>query len=413
MLQFQKTYWRAILIKIQPFIDYIPSCPYCGVDLKSKKILWQGIHVVVISRCLSCQVEIVSDLPIGQALFTPYQVNKATNKIFGAKSALAWFGKPLLESLQKPEKDLPVVMKIEKRRVVKNAVILNCIDYLYGHSLLKLLNSDSYKDLDEHTGLIVIVPRFLSWMVPKYVAEIWVVDILLSKSNNYYTKLHSQIEQQLTRFSTVHISLAHSHPSNFEISNFTGVKVRKMKGPPFHVTFIWREDRIWERRWLGMILKILKLNLLWQNYKVTKMFKSLRKTLPSITFSVLGLGRRTVFPDWINDKRVDVFDDKSERSTCLLYSKSDLVIGVHGSNMLLPSAHAWAVIDLMPNDRWLNMAQDLLYQAKGVDHRMLSWRYRFLPLATSIKDVCLVASSLLTHAETTSDQFEQKIPENL
>ena len=74
--------------------------------------------------------------------------------------------------------------------------------------------------------------------------------------------------------------------------------------------------------------------------------------------------------------------------------------------MLLPSAHAWATIDLMPNERWPNMAQDILYQASGDDVRMTSWRYRFLPIRTSIKQVALVAKSTLLHAKTALEQFE-------
>jgi len=47
---------------------------------------------------------------------------------------------------------------------------------------------------------------------------------------------------------------------------------------------------------------------------------------------------------------------------------------VHGSNMLLPSAHAGMTIDLMPDDRWGNFAQDISYQEDDV--RMGSYRYR-------------------------------------
>lgn len=37
-------------------------------------------------------------------------------------------------------------------------------------------------------------------------------------------------------------------------------------------------------------------------------------------------------------------------------------MGVHGSNMLLPSAHARATLVLMPRKRWGNFIQDILFQ---------------------------------------------------
>ena len=46
--------------------------------------------------------------------------------------------------------------------------------------------------------------------------------------------------------------------------------------------------------------------------------------------------------------------------------------------MLLPSAHAGMPIDLMPDDRWGNFAQEILYQENDV--RMGSYRYRYVPI---------------------------------
>jgi hypothetical protein len=78
-----------------------------------------------------------------------------------------------------------------------------------------------------------------------------------------------------------------------------------------------------------------------------------------------------------------------------------LVIGVHGSNLLLPAAHAGMLIDLMPNDRWGHIAQDVLYQTypdddrETEDSRMISWRYRYLPLDVSTKSLFVIAQCML------------------
>lgn len=72
------------------------------------------------------------------------------------------------------------------------------------------------------------------------------------------------------------------------------------------------------------------------------------------------------------------FSTDTEKTLCKINSESRVVLGVHGSNMLLPSAHAGMTIDLMPDDRWGNFAQDVLYQENDV--RMSSYRYRYVPI---------------------------------
>lgn len=397
------------MIKIKPVIQHTVICPYCGGEAVSSRVLWQGIHVAVVASCSVCHVETVTDLPIGQAIFTPYQINTATGEVFGNEDALNWFGRPFLESLCKPDSLYPVVIQIEKRREISDAVIINCLDYLYGHSLLKLLNSDSHRETDRQVGLVVLIPSFLRWMVPKYVAEVWVVNIPLSKSQSYFPLLHAEIEKQLIRFNEVYLSLAHSHPSHFDIINFTGEKPCRLDVPVSLIAFIWREDRIWAGRWAVKLLKMFGLDLYWQNNKVTRLFKLLKGSIPEAEFVVVGLGKATHFPKWIRDARVESFDEHSERTMCRIYSESKLVIGVHGSNMLLPSAHAWATIDIMPDERWPNLAQDILYQGSNDDIRITSWRYRFLPLKTSVRQVALIARATLLFAKIALKQFEQSI----
>ena len=119
--------------------------------------------------------------------------------------------------------------------------------------------------------------------------------------------------------------------------------------------------------------------------KICRLFAKARKSLPNATFTVAGQGREFAFPSWVDDRRTARFDPESEIAACRVYSESRIVIGVHGSNMLLPSAHAGMSIDLMPADRWSNVAQDILYSPDefGGDPRMASFRHRYVPVETS------------------------------
>ena len=61
--------------------------------------------------------------------------------------------------------------------------------------------------------------------------------------------------------------------------------------------------------------------------------------------------------------------------------------------MLLPSAHAGAVLDLMPPDRWANAGQDLLF--RGTEPREMVCRYRLLPDSMPPDALADVADSVL------------------
>ncbi|MGB3905827.1 MAG: hypothetical protein WBB22_12990, partial [Anaerolineae bacterium] len=132
-----------------------------------------------------------------------------------------------------------------------------------------------------------------------------------------------------------------------------------------------------------------------QKERVLALAQGLRGSFPRLDFAVAGFGDRGGLPDWITDLRVTEIDERTERAWCERYAQSHVVIGVHGSNMLLPSAHAGAVVELVPTDRRRNFLQDILITPD--DTREALYRYRFLPLRTSPAEVSKVVASLLDH----------------
>ncbi|MCX7747191.1 MAG: hypothetical protein N2645_09915 [Clostridia bacterium] len=402
------------MIKIKPDIEYELDCPYCNQAMNSKGLLWQGIHTCVVASCSKCSNEFVYDLPIGQAVYTPFVVDLKNARISGDADTVSWFGKPLLNSLKCPKKD-DIKIEIQKMRECRNAIILNCIDFLFGHALLKLLNAESYIKHSPDTGLIIIIPQFLKWMAPEGAAEIWSVDIPLSKALDYYEKLNAFVNNECSRFETVYLSRAYSHPTDFKITNFTNVRNCVFDENNYRITFIWREDRMWEDNNLiyrinnRLKIAITKKAFVYrQKHKVCKLFDYLRKSFPKARFTIAGFGNTAEFPDWIEDKRVNSFSSEIERKLCETYAESVLIIGVHGSNMLLPSAHAGMVIDLMPDDRWDNMAQDIIYQPNKKyydDDRIFSWRYRYLPVSIGVKKLSIIIKSMVGSFDIVQNTF--------
>lgn len=86
----------------------------------------------------------------------------------------------------------------------------------------------------------------------------------------------------------------------------------------------------------------------------------LRQQLPAANFYVTGLGRQGVFPGHFNDLRRLKADSETEMEWCGVYAKSHLVIGVHGSNMIIPTALSAGFIELLPKHKVPFMTEDIL-----------------------------------------------------
>ncbi len=391
------------MISVKPLIEYSSNCPHCQNKLKPQSLIWSGMHVCVQSKCSVCDSEIIGDLPISHAINYPYMIDVKNNLYFrdkcilGNKIADNWLGKNLLKSFQNPSNQQIDIQK-EIFKDHKRVIILNCIDHLYGHCLLKLLNIDAHFQNNPDFGVVVIIQKFLRWMVPDGVAEIWTVDIPLRLGQSYYPCINEFISIEIERFEEVCVSKAHSHPANFDITNYTKIPIHDFNDQEFRITFIWREDRLWVNYFLFQALKRLGLIyvcLLVQNWKVRRLLTAIRKKNPSAIFTVAGLGNQLTFPDWVEDVRVKKFDDITEKASCKIYSESRLIIGLHGSNMLLPSAHAGMTIDLMPNDRLGNICQDILYQK--TDPRLATFSYRFPSASTKIGRLATLAISMIEY----------------
>jgi hypothetical protein len=380
------------MLQLKPELEHNSTCPHCAAALDSVDTLWMGMHVFVKSKCVSCQAEIIEDLKIGHSLY--HEANKIDLQrelVFGRG-----LGSPNLIESFKANRELKTEIDREVFKEFKQVIVLNCLDYLYGHCLLKLLNAQRYVEDFPEYGLITIVPKFLRWLVPEGVAEIWTIDIPLKNSLLCYPKVNEFVRREFSRFDEIYVSKAYSHPSRFDITKFTRVFKHDFNEDDFRITFVWREDRLWCSDLIYKILKktnLLSLALTIQNWKIRWLFGQIRQRFPSARFTVAGLGGSTKFPQWIDDLRVTKFDRDTEREACQIYAQSRLIVGVHGSNMLLPSAHAGMTIDLLSSDRLGNIAQDILYQEP--DPRLASFRYRYLTFQTSITELAKIGVSML------------------
>ncbi len=400
------------MICLKPVLEIPPrECPNCHSPLAAAGWLITGMRNLADFLCPQCKSEFYGDLPAGQALYTPILLDKKSCAAHDDYN-VGWFADWLVGSYKQRTNE-PLCFEVRKFSKAKDKVVLlNCLDTLYGHSMLKLLNAQFYIDRKPDIGLIVLLPKFLEWMLPDGVAEAWIVDLPLRRGTEWNDWLAGEIGERLKPFSEIFLSVAFSHPHSldFDIERFTRVAPFPLEnfGKPENpvVTFIWREDRLWEtdggatptrfekvKRRLG----ISQERTGEQTRKVIKLAECLRGEFPAVDFAVAGIGKANGLPDWISDLRLTKLDAETERRWCERYAKSHIVIGVHGSNMLLPSAHAGSLIELIEEERQGNFLQDILFRRS--DSRELFFRCRFVPHTTTPENLAGLASIILRYED--------------
>ncbi len=404
-------------VRLHPHTEVEHECPYCLAPLSVEGWHIPGMRNLADLRCARCGREFYGDLAAGQALYTPMLLEKANGAVHDAHG-VGWFADWLRKSYEH-RADAPVPFEVRERLpVTRPVVLLNCLDTLYGHALLKLLNAQYYLDRTD-VDLVLIVPSFLEWMLPDGVAQVWIVGLPLRRGTEWNEWLAREIRRRVEAFQSVSLShaLSHPRPDEYDIERFTQVAPfpldewdARLKSPT--VTYIWRDDRPWHltthdapdalRERFGRLLGRHSDSSDEQHRLVSALAEALRQDCPALDFAVVGLAdtaKHENLPPWVEDLRRSRMDAGDERRWCARYAASHVVVGVHGSNMLLPTAHAGSLIELISPERWGNFTQDVLFRDTG-DCRETLFRYRFLPDSTPPHTLAQLISLMLRGRES-------------
>ncbi|TRW17196.1 hypothetical protein [Glacieibacterium frigidum] len=337
-----------------------------------------GMRQLARARCEPCARDWFIDLPVGQGQFSPVALDASTGETVDP-ACVTWWSDWLRDAHRQRSDASPAFHIRQHHPATRQVVVLNCIDVLYGHALLKLFNVQRYLDAGQ-VDVVAIVQPCIAALVPDGVAETWVVDLPLRDGAMWSDRLARDFAAQMTRFPGVAFAAAqsHPHPSTFSIENFSRVRPfdpASWSELPPTLTFIWREDRLW----LPGLPRFTARHH--QTRAVIDLLTMLRRRLPALDVAVAGIGAPGGLPEWIADHRVPKPYAASDRDWLARYAESHVVVGVHGSNMILPSAHAGSCFELIGGDRSGNFLQDIVFN--GSDPRDLFFRTRFMPIETS------------------------------
>ncbi|MBP6390715.1 MAG: hypothetical protein KA352_07460 [Flavobacteriales bacterium] len=395
------------LVPVRPKLLADRDCPSCGSrEVDAVGTVFPGVHVLGEYRCRSCGYAFYHDLPVGFAVDHDVSIGKEDGNLHNPKGAAGWVWSPLLEGFRAP---IDADVRIERRvlRERKRVVVLNTLDFLYGHVLLKLWNAQYYLDAHPDLGLVLILPRSFEWLVPKGTAEVWLVDQRLGQAHGWYTAIDRFVQDQLPRYDELFLGKGYAHPdkSKVDIERFCGVApfpLEKFVDQPRRITFVLREDRLWLRspffKFVHRALNKIGLKgfarwlfLADQERLAMAALRRIRKHYPDVKATIVGLGDRGGPVPGVDDLRTRKMDKDTELRWCQAYAQSQVVIGVHGSNMLLPTALAAGCIEILPYDRYGNIVQDVAARYRDV---MQLFLYRFVDEFSSSRTVARHAISM-------------------
>lgn len=363
------------MIELVPKLDIEIVCKGCDSNaIHVSRIVFQGIHILADFYCPQCKSDFYSTLPVGHAKLFQIQFSRDGSKSFYHSRSEIWLARPLIDSViihTKKKVRLSCQINTHSRKVV----IVNCIDNCFGHVFTKIWNAYTLIRNHPELGVIVIVPAQCCWLVPAGVAEIWSVDVQLNTCNYFLNGIDEFFEEQLVRFDKVFLSDVFTHIDHSRYVDLEAIVKRKrfdlslFSQKPVCITFSLREDRFWHNSiFMDLLFRIMvkgnlqrvfkNLFIARQNYLVAKTAREIIKELPTASIIVTGLGNSGRFGRSINDKRVNRIVPETEIQWNEIFSESHIVIGIHGSNMLIPSTLAAGFINVVPRYKIPHIAED-------------------------------------------------------
>jgi FkbM family methyltransferase len=373
---------------IRPLPTRAGSCPRCGEPLGVVRLRFPGWRSLLEGDCSVCGHRYLQDLPAGHGLIYPTTLDLDTGETFDTAGA-TWFSSWLRPAWESPD-GRPVELFVNVNETRSEAILLNCLDAVYGHSVLKLLNVQRELERANGHGLVLLTPASLVPLLPDGIAEIWTVREPIIRFNGWLLDLEARIASELERFDRCLLSPAfpHPHPETYRLSRFVERIEPERIGNPSIVLSL-RDDRLWGKDETA------------QREHVRRFLNRVKAGFPSAGCAAVGFGSADV-PDDVEDLRNLRPEEELERRWLALLRGADLVVGVHGSNLLLASGLAKATIELLPEPRYGNVLQaTLLTQTDPVT---ALFRHRTIYGDSMLTDVpggrvAAVAVSLLTELE--------------
>ncbi|MYM55962.1 hypothetical protein [Thalassovita mangrovi] len=353
------------------------DCARCGTGLKMGKLRVPGHRVLADATCPQCSDEYFIDVPSSFALLSPVRYCHTQQRHLGA--AILPFWQNWFDKMMEAQAEVEVEINLGK--AVERPLLLHCLDPIFGHALKRLFHADAYMKRYPERPLIPLIAPWLQSFLPEGIAGAitvkWKGGSGLGWSRELDNRMAAFIQQYPgTEFCQTVPSLA---SEDIDISRFSGVQPmerssgRNRARPT--VCYVWRDTRCWG----GSIEAQLE--------NVQQLRRQLLSETPDMRFVVAGISSSDRWDDETEFLLFEKPGPEQDRQLNLLYSQSDVVIGGHGSNMILPSAHAGGTVELVPPKRWHNAWTASFFRSDCSPAEAVFY-HRYLPDTTDIGTIC-------------------------
>lgn len=360
-------------------------------DFEPEELLFLGMRTLAFGRRKEEQKRYYHTLPIEHTAIFPVSFREDGKEFVYKNASRIWLAQPLYNTMFQND-EVKADFSVDKIGEKKKVIILNCLDSCYGHCLDKLFNAQRHLEEHKDYGLILIIHPSMKSLVPEGVSEIWEVDISFVDINNRIQGFDAFIKTEMKRFSEVHLSKAKMYLdySKIDISTFARCKPfseEESTQKVIQLTLILREDRFWLKNiwiqylYLASIKFGLKRYLNWvfvvvQNRNFRKVAKRLKQQTDKIVIKAVGLGKSGKLGGYVEDLRESKEDYlKNESCRDQIYAQSHIIIGVHGSHLLIPTALASSFISILPDYKIDGYSEDFIPRYKNIQKQVLLGRF--------------------------------------
>ncbi|WP_162417418.1 hypothetical protein [Cyclobacterium roseum] len=370
------------MIDIYPYNASTPAnCPRCGAESKDAgELFFQGTHVLAEQNCSDCGLDFYVTLPIGHAALYPVVCARDGRYARYNRQEGSWMALPLIRSFQK-DAGAEVEIALLQPNPGGELLLVNCLDSCFGHVFTKLWNVYLLKKQYPFKTLAVLLPARCCWLITDSEVEIWSVDLPLEELGKGVQGLDAWVKEQFKRFASVALSEVPVHPpleglDVDEILQARPFDLEDFEKLPLQLTFIWRSDRFWlNSRLLDLLYKasikfgfqflVRDMICFRQVHLLGRLRKRIQNALPEARFLVTGLNTSARFPKGWEDERVPHIVESVERRWNEIFRTSQVVIGVHGSHMLIPTALAAGFVEILPRHKVPHLTEDIGQQHGG------------------------------------------------
>ena len=337
------------------------ACSYCAKPLILNDFYFYGWRNLYECRCTKCKANFLIDMPIFSGIPYPAIYDKKKGVI---NNVASWWGEPL-ENISSKLLEKVIVNDIKTNKQNNKLIIFNLLDFVFGHSFMRLerltyyIDNQDFKEYD----FLVLVPSQLRYLLSKFEDTISIVEIKasFSKYKYFYANIDKEVKKITHNYSNVFCEMLKYPQQEFIKLENLHLPINKWVKDIKKIVIVYRKDRV-----IGVT-----------NRAQFIFYKKLISMVNKLDIEIFMIGDKdTYFFNKVNDLRVVEFD----KNTDILWNETcsgAITIGVHGSNMLIPSLCSAYNLEFVSYDKLYNFGQATAF-LESMNQQETIQKYRYI-----------------------------------